>query len=267
MSLSIKAKEEINNLIDEVVKKYIGKATDKPKANSGNPFVLALLKDFDPLIHSIHGLKTSLGVQLEKIAEIIAIDAWGSSNVQRNLNVKVVLPKNVFQAIDTIINDLTAVKTFSDYEREKRKVIEACKYASKDTEQHTYEYDLIITDPKSKHTYILEMKTPDPNTTEVKGAKQRLLAAFAWAYLDKSSENIDSQLAIYYNNKHPNVYKNGKVHNFFNPDGGTIVQESFWNFIGKNPETYYSLTKLFESYGETNKKEIWSGFSKLINIK
>jgi hypothetical protein len=59
------------------------------------------------------------------------------------------------------------------------------------------------------------------------------------------------------------------VHYYFNPAGGTIVQivqEDFWNFLGKNTQTFNSLIKLFESYGKTNKKKIWDGFSKLIDI-
>ena len=67
MGLSKNVQKEINLLIETVVQKYINKATDKPKANSGNPFVMALLKDFEPLIHRIHGLKTSLGSEMEKI--------------------------------------------------------------------------------------------------------------------------------------------------------------------------------------------------------
>lgn len=114
MSLSTKSKKEINILIDAVVKKYIGKAKNKPKANSGNPFIMALLKDFEPLIHRIHGLKTSLGSEMEKIAEIIAIDAWGEKNIQRKVNVNVVLPTNVFQTVDSIINNLSNAKTLSD---------------------------------------------------------------------------------------------------------------------------------------------------------
>jgi hypothetical protein len=267
MSLSVKAKKEINTLIEAVVKKYISKAASKPKANSGNPFVMALLKDFEPLIHRIHGLKTSLGSEMEKIAEIIAIDAWGKANIQRKVKVNVALPKNVFQTIDSIINNLSNAKTLSDYEKEKKMILDACKKPSKTTEQHTYEFDLVVTDPKKKHTYILEMKGPDPNTTEVPGAKKRLLVAIAWAYFKTKSEKIDSHFAIYYNNKHPKVYKNPKVHYYFNPAGGTIVQEDFWNFLGKNTQTFNSLTKLFESYGKTNKKKIWDGFSKLIDIK
>lgn len=175
MSLSVKAKKEINTLIEAVVKKYISKAASKPKANSGNPFVMALLKDFEPLIHRIHGLKTSLGSEMEKIAEIIAIDAWGKANIQRKVKVNVALPKNVFQTIDSIINNLSNAKTLSDYEKEKKMIIDACKKPSKTTEQHTYEFDLVVTDPKKKHTYILEMKGPDPNTTEVPGAKKDYL--------------------------------------------------------------------------------------------
>jgi hypothetical protein len=266
MSLSTKSKKEINILIDAVVKKYIGKAKNKPKANSGNPFIMALLKDFEPLIHRIHGLKTSLGSEMEKIAEIIAIDAWGEKNIQRKVNVNVVLPTNVFQTVDSIINNLSNAKTLSDYNNEKKMVLKACKNPSETVEQHTYEFDLVISDPRNNHTYILEMKGPDPNTTEVPGAKKRLLIAIAWAYYKTKSENIDAQLAIYYNNKFPKVYKNPKVHYYFNPNGGTLVQEEFWNFIGKNNQTYSDLTRLFESFGKTNKQKIWDGFSKLINV-
>ena len=267
MSFSKNIQNEINALIETVVQKYISKASDEPKANSGNPFVMALLKDFEPLIHRIHGLKTSLGSEMEKIAEIIATDAWGKSNVKRKIKETVKLPQNVFQVIDTIINNLSNAKTLSNYAEEKKKIIEACKKPSKTIEEHTYEFDLVINDPKSNHIYILEMKGPDPNTTEVPGAKRRLLVAIAWAYFITKSDKIDSHLAIYYNNKYPNVYKNPKVHYYFNPEGGTIVQEDFWNFLGKDDQTFSSLINLFETYGKTNKKKIWDGFSKLIEVK
>ena len=267
MGLSKNVQKEINVLIETVVQKYINKATDKPKANSGNPFVMALLKDFEPLIHRIHGLKTSLGSEMEKIAELIAVDAWEKNNVKRKIREAVKLPQNVFQVIDTIINNLSNAQTLSNYIEEKEKILEACKNPSITTEEHTYEFDLVIDDPKNNQIYILEMKGPDPNTTEVPGAKKRLLVAIAWAYFKTNSSKIDSKLAIYYNNKYPKPYKNPKVHYYFNPDGGTIVQEKFWNFLGKNDQTFISLIKLFENYGKANKKKIWDGFSKLIDIK
>jgi hypothetical protein len=267
MSLSKNIQTEINSLIDAVVQKYISKASDKPKANSGNPFVMALLKDFEPLIHRIHGLKTSLGSEMEKIAQIIANDAWGKNNVRRKIKENVTLPKNVSEVIDTIEIDLRNVKKHSNYVKEKEMIIEACKSPSENGNPQTFEFDLVITDPKSNHTYILEMKGPDPNTTEVPGAKRRLLVAIAWAYFKTKSENIDSQLAIYYNNKHPKTYKNPKVHYYFDPEGGILVQEDFWNFIGKDKQTFISLTNMFETYGKTNKKKIWEAFSKLIKVQ
>jgi len=264
MSFSKNIQDEINDLIDVVVQKYISKASDEPKANSGNPFIMTLLKDFEPLIHRIHGLKTSLGSEMEKIALIIAKNAWGENNVKRKLRENVILPTNVLEEINTIISDLRNADTLSNYTDEKARIIEACKNPSDANRQQTFEFDLILTDSEIKHTYILEMKGPDPNTTEVPGAKERLLVAIAWTYIKTGSENIDSQLAIYYNNKHPKVYKNPKVHYYFNPKGGTIVQEDFWNFLGKSENTYKSLTDLFEAYGKKNKKKIWDGFSKLI---
>ena len=112
------------------------------------------------------------------------------------------------------------------------------------------------------------MKGPDPNTTEVPGAKKRLLVALAYGYLyvNKKSKKIDSRLAIYYNNNFPRPYRNPKVHYYFDPDGGLLIQDSFWNFIGKNEKTYGELIKLFEEYGKKNKKRIWEGFSKLILV-
>ena len=266
MILSRSAQTEINSLIDIVVQKYINKATDNPKANSGNPFVMALLKDFEPLVRTIHGLKTSLGSEMEKIAQIIAKDAWGEGNVKRKVKENIELPENVLEQINVIINKLNNVEKHSNYLEEKRLIIEACKKPSKIADPQTFEFDLILTDPKTKHMYFLEMKGPDPNTTEVPGAKKRLLTAIAWAYFNTESKNSDAQLAIYYNNKHPNPYKNPKVHYYFDPEGGIIVQENFWNFLGKNENTYNSLTDMFETYGKKNKKKIWDGFSKLIEI-
>ena len=95
-AISSKAKKEITNLISGVVDKYLKKASKAPTANSGNPFVMAILKDFEPLLHRIHGLKGSMGNEMEKIAEIIAIDAWGKNNVERKKSITIKMPSNVF---------------------------------------------------------------------------------------------------------------------------------------------------------------------------
>lgn len=81
--LSKQSQEEIYNLVDRVVEKYLKKAESSPSSSSGNPFVMAIFEDFEPLLHRIHGAKTSLGSEMEKIAEIVAGDAWGTENVKR----------------------------------------------------------------------------------------------------------------------------------------------------------------------------------------
>ncbi len=63
-AISAKAKKEITKLISDVVNRYLQKATNAPSANSGNPFVMAILKDFEPLLHRIHGLKGSMGNEM-----------------------------------------------------------------------------------------------------------------------------------------------------------------------------------------------------------
>ena len=40
----------------------------------------------------------------------------------------------------------------------RKMVLKACKTPSETVEQHTYEFDLVISDPRNNHTYILEMK-------------------------------------------------------------------------------------------------------------
>jgi hypothetical protein len=266
-AISVKAKKQITKQIDLVVKKYLKKTSDSSDANSGNPFVMALLKDFEPLLHRIHGLKTSLGYEMEIIAEIIAIETWGKNNVTRKSRLDVSLPQNVFQKIDSIINGLSNVKFHPNYGKEKNEIFEACDNPSKKIEKHKYEFDLRLYDNSKKHYYFLEMKGPDPNTTEVPGAKRRLLSALAWGYHQHKTKKIDSIIGIYFNNKHPKPYKNPKVLNYFDPAGDMKVQEAFWNFIGKSSSTYSELLQLFENYGKKNKKKIWTGFSKLIDVK
>jgi len=265
-ALSKKAKYQITAQIENVVNKYISKAENKPRANSANPFVMALLKDFEPLIHRIHGMKTSLGSEMEKIAEIIAVESWGSENVRRNFKMKVELPSNVFQAIDVIVNDLSNSKTLSHYETEKKKILNSIDHPSEKMLSHTYEFDLELKDEVKKEIFCLEMKGPDPNTTEVPGAKRRLLTSLALNAITYPNFNTDCMLAIYYNNKFPRIYKNPKVFSCFSPERGIIVHDSFWNFLGKNPNTFNELVNLFEEFGLKNKKRIWNGFSKLIKL-
>ena len=266
-AISTKARKEITNQIDTVVKKYLQKALDFNSANSGNPFVLALLKDFEPLLHSIHGLKTSLGKEMEKIAEIIAIESWGKENISRNKKIEIELPINVFQKIDSIMSGLTDIKINSNYVNEKSEIIKSCNNPSKNIQIHKYEYDLMLFDKTKIHYYYIEMKGPDPNTTEVPGAKRKMLAFLAHGYLAYKTKDVDSLIGIYYNNKYPKPYDNRKMLRYFDPAGDMKVQDDFWNFIGKNNNTYAELLGLFEDYGKTNKKKIWEGFSKLIYKK
>jgi hypothetical protein len=108
------------------------------------------------------------------------------------------------------------------------------------------------------------MKGPDPNTTEVPGAKKRLLAELAWGFFNRKFRNIDAKFAIYYNNVFPKPYKNPKVLYYFDPNGGLLVHDSFWNFIGRDNKTFIELIQIFQAYGKENKKKIWNGFSGLI---
>lgn len=265
-ALSKATKKKITEQIHNVVNKYLEKAETKPKTNSANPFVMALLKDFDPLMHRIHGLKTSLGFEMEKIAEIIAIESWGKDNVKRKVKTNVSLPQNVYQIIDSIIDDLSNAKTLSHYENEKNKILEAITNPSEQSISHTYEFDLELMDSVNKNIFCLEMKGPDPNTTEVPGAKRRLLVALANNKINYKDYEVNSMFAIYYNNKYPKPYRNPKVLYYFNPERGLIVHDSFWNFIGKNDTTFSELLNLFEDYGSKHKKRIWDGFSKLIKL-
>lgn len=266
--ISLTAKKDIQKLIDALVVKYIAKIKkDGHLKNSGNPFVIALLSDFEPIMHSIHGLKTSLGNEMEKIAEIIAIDRWGKENVHRKIKRDVVLHRSVYATIDSILNRLSNAKTLSDYFVEKEEVrisVEKSKNSKEIEETHKYEFDLEIYDEDNDHYYFMEMKGPDPNTTEVPGAKRRLLTQLAWGYRYKKSKDVDCPIAVYYNNKYPLPYKNPKVLGYFNPTGGILLHDKFWNFIGKDDRTYSELLEIFKDYGKTNKRKIWNSFSKLI---
>lgn len=266
-AISRHAKKLILKQIDLVVKKYIKKSESNNSTDLGNPFVMALLKDFDPLLKKIHGLKTSLGSEMEKIAEIIAIEAWGKENVWRKKRIEISLPENVFKIIDSIMSGLSNVKFHPNYINEKKYILNGCKKPSKKVQTHTYEYDLLLRNKVKKHYYFLEMKGPDPNTTEVPGAKRRLLSFLASGYLHFKPREIDSILGVYYNNKFPRPYKNQKVLNYFDPAGGLKVHADFWNFIGNDKSTYTELLLLFNNYGAKNKEMIWDGFSKLINIE
>lgn len=161
-AISITARKKITKQIDLVVNQYLQKALKSNIANSGNPFVLALLKDFEPLLHRIHGLKTSLGSEMEKIAEIIAVESWGKSNVKRKINLNVSLPKNVFQKIDSLLNGLSNVKFHPNYKNEKKEIFKACERPTKESENHRYEFDLMLYDSDKKHYYYLEMKWSRP---------------------------------------------------------------------------------------------------------
>lgn len=200
----------------------------------------------------------------EKIAEIIAKDTWGSQNVRRKINVEVELPSNVFREIDNIINDLSNARKLSNYQAEKKRIFQACNSPSEKIEKHTYEFDMELYDAEKRHWYYLEMKGPDPNTTEVPGAKKRLMTEMAWAFYRKKYKKVDSLFAIYYNNTFPKPYKNPKVLYYFDPDGGLLVSDSFWNFLGKSETTYTELLKIFREFGKKNKKRIWDGFSRLV---
>ena len=263
MAISSEAQKIIISLIDTVVQDYIGRSVKHPKKDSGNPFTMALLEDFEPITHRLHGLRTSLGSQMEKIAEVIACDAWGKENIKRKTNRDIQLPRNVFQTIDTILNRLSNAKSKSDYELELTEIKTACLKPTKESERHTYEFDLEIDDVKNEVYHFLEMKGPDPNTTEVPGAKKRLLVELAWGMLNLKQREVNAALAIYYNNVNPRPYNNPKVMYYFEQKG-LLVHDAFWNFVGKDDATFKELIGIFNRYGTQNKKKIWDAFSKLV---
>ena len=258
--------QTIYKLIGTVVEKYLAKAELKPKKTSGNPFVIAVFKDFEPLLHRIHGAKGAFGHVMEKIAEVIAKDRWGKNNVRKGAKIDIELPRNVFQAIDSIINDLSNSSKHPSYKQEKNLVLKACRNTSKRKERHTYAIDMELYDRSKNRYYYLEMKGPDPNTTEVPGAKRKLMTEMAWAYYNMKRKKVDCIFGLYYNNKHPEPYRNPKVLYYFDPEGsqGLKVQETFWNFIGKSNTTFSEILEIFKRYGKNNKKRIFSGFSKLV---
>ncbi len=97
----------------------------------------------------------------------------GQRQRYKKIELDVSLPQNVFQKIDSIINGLSNVKFHPNYDNEKNEIFKACDNPSKKIEKHKYEFDLRLYDNSKKHYYFLEMKGPDPNTTEVPGAKRR----------------------------------------------------------------------------------------------
>lgn len=266
-TISKGSKEKIYRLIDGVVVKYLKRAEIILPNNAGNPFVRALFDDFEPLLHNIHGAKTSLGNEMEKIAEIIAKDSWGKDCVRRKINVIIKLPINVFRTIETITNNLSNARKLSNYSEEKNRILEACNNPIHEFETRTYQFDMELYDSRRRHWYYLEMKGPDPNTTEVPGAKVRLMTEMAWAFYENKYVNVDALFAIYYNNEFPKPYRNPKVLYYFDPDGGLLVHDEFWNFLGRSDNTFKELVAIFKEYGDINKKKIWDGFSKLIRLK
>ncbi len=112
-------------------------------------------------------------------------------------------------------------------------------------------------------TWSLFQKQPSGLKTTVPGAKRRLLSEFAWGLFNNGSKKFDTYLAIYYNNVFPKPYTNPKVLYYFEPKG-LLVHDAFWNFIGRDDNTFNQLVEIFDRYGKENNQEIWEAFSALV---
>jgi type II restriction enzyme len=237
---------EIQHIIVSALEKKIDEYDLSKK--SGNPFVDVIFGDLSSLKSFIHSSATRMGSTYEKIARKIA-----ESNSQfvkvKKFPFKGYISADEKAVIKDIVKDLEENKRGSVYLKEVTSIYNAKNSNIKPTR---ITIDLYLKDKKGKEYYI-EMKGPDPNKKEVRGAKEDLLNVIAMKKRNIPLDEFDSKVSVlfgvYYNNLNEE-YKNWKVSPIFERGKGLLVQKEFWDFLG-GKGTYLELMQVIEDVRET----------------
>ncbi len=234
------------NKIEEIIENSIRKKLETYKPETINmPFHYRLLgKDKMALFSFIHSLNTTFGTSIfEPIAETIANFNFKSSQKQFFVGDKI--SELAQKEIQHIINDISIGKD-PDKREEIKRIRKVCN-KGKINKIKSVKADLYIND--NNKIYLIDLKTVKPNISNFKDFKRTLLEWVAIYLFKNPKTDIYSFIAIPYNPYEPQPYQRWTLKGMLDLEEELKVAEEFWNFLGRNSNTYNILLDCFESVG------------------
>ena len=227
--------------------------------SSSMPFHYRLLgKDRMALYSFIHSLNTNFGTSIfEPVAKSLAILNFTNAELQQSAGAKIY--SEAQQVIQNIMDNLTTANTAPNKLEEIEAIREVCQKGEIKAVKLT-RIDLKIT--KDDDTiYLFDIKTAKPNAGGFKEFKRTLLEWVAATLAINPMANIQTLIAIPYNQYEPKPYDRWTMRGMLDLPQELKVAEEFWDFLG-GKGAYTELLDCFEKAGIELRPEIDKYFSK-----
>ena len=250
--------EHIKNRLKEILRKKFKNYT--PEADY-KPFHTRLLgKDRMALFSFIHSLNTNFGTTIfEPVAEMLAQSQFDEVERQKKLGNKI--SKDAQNEIQNIMDALLTGNKNPNKKEELKQVLKYIK-SGEITQTKATQIDLFLR--KGNNVYFIDLKSPKPNTGEVKGFKRTLLTWAAIYAAENPKANIHTLIAMPYNPYYPKDYERWTFKGLLDLKEELKVAEEFWDFVG-GAGSYQMLLKIFEDVGQEMRQEIDDYFANFKN--
>ena len=254
-AISPENREKIKQLISNMVYKKI----DNHEAETEyKPFFEALFSKKTIMIGSImQSFYTSFGMTAYEQISIIIAEGAGFK-AQKQYSLLGTIDHNTETIIatywETLKKELKNKKPVSSNKIEEIKMIKDSIKPGKAEVDGDSTVDVFLKD-KNGNEYYIDITTVKNNLKGFESLKLKMLRWIALrASIDKTV-NANSFIAIPYNPYYPEPYARWNS-TIIDPNEDIKVQEDYWNFIGKNPNTYKELLEIFEEVGKELREKI-----------
>ena len=250
MTLTNTQKQSIEKTITDSLRNKFENHNPEPAVM---PFHTHLLGGDRLALYSfIHSLNTNFGTTIfEPVAVAIASPRFKVAN--HSVKTGRTLSTGSQQVIEEIMTSLENADAEPNKEAEVERIRAVCRSGNpikvKPTKQD------VFLETHEGEIYLIDIKSPKPNTGEFAGFKRTLLkwcAVYLYEYPEASVHGI---IAMPYNPYEPNPYKRWTAKGMMDLEKELLVAEEFWDFLG-GKGTYTDLLGCFERAGVTMRKEI-----------
>lgn len=256
-------------VLDNTIQKtFADEPYDIQKELSSNPFNTRLLppKIWKSSIIERSFVNSMGNAVYEEITKLIGENIWGTAALGENTEITIY--QSQLNKIHKILDELDPKlqigdKNLRDYNWDKEiNQLVLLKHGDKITS--TVISDVFLYNPRNNEMAFIELKSREPNKDQYRVSKEKMLKLFCHFKNGGTFEKVKILFALPFNPYHGREeYDHSFLKIYFDMKSWSEVKigAEFWNFVGKNENTYTNLLDIATQIGEEYKDKV----NKLLN--